>query len=167
MREKQIKFVFKNSGPKGILHASRVHMRIKMTIFAKSNMKPLLSYSMICGAALMAAGPVYDVEVEKDVVYAVAEGYWTEGRGAKGKYDFLFRKKKASQVELKMDIYKPEGSDAGNGGGAPERPLLLMFHGGAYYNGSKNELGQTEWRTTPSRMPPRRSNTFSAARISM
>lgn len=100
---------------------------------------------MICGAALMAAGPVYDVEVEKDVVYAVAEGYWTEGRGAKGKYDFLFRKKKASQVELKMDIYKPEGSDAGNGVGAPERPLLLMFHGGAYYNGSKNELGQTEW----------------------
>ncbi len=113
---------------------------------------------MICGAALMAAGPVYDVDVEKDVVYAVAEGYWTEGRGAKGKYDFLFRKKgKPAPVELKMDIYKPAGDSQAAGGGrdcgdasrtgdgASGRPLLLMFHGGAYYNGSKNELGQTEW----------------------
>ena len=117
-------------------------------------MKPLISYSMICGAALMAAGgsagaqtaeqpaipPKYEVEVEQDVVYSVADGYWAEGRGDKGKLDFMFRKKgKPAPIELKMDIYKP----AGDGGAL--RPLLILSHGGAYYNGSKDELGQIEW----------------------
>ena len=87
-----------------------------------------------------AVPPKYDVDVEQDVVYSIADGYWTDGRGAKGKYDFLFRKKgKPAPLELKMDIYKPAGdSDA-------SRPLLILSHGGAYYNGSKNELGQIEW----------------------
>ena len=84
--------------------------------------------------------PKYEVEVEQDVVYSVADGYWTDGRGAKGKLDFMFRKKgKPAPLELKMDIYKPLGDgDAG-------RPLLILSHGGAYYNGSKDELGQIEW----------------------
>ena len=114
-------------------------------------MRPLISYSMICGAALMAAGsganaqepaipPKYEVEVEQDAVYSVAEGYWSEGRGAKGKFDFMFRKKgKPAPIELKMDIYKPVGD------GDALRPLLILSHGGAYYNGSKRELGQIEW----------------------
>lgn len=87
-----------------------------------------------------AVPPKYEVDVEQDVVYSIADGYWTDGRGAKGKYDFLFRKKgKPAPLELKMDIYKPVGdSDA-------SRPLLILSHGGAYYNGSKNELGQIEW----------------------
>lgn len=84
--------------------------------------------------------PKYEVEVEQDAVYSVAEGYWSEGRGAKGKLDFMFRKKgKPAPIELKMDIYKPVGD------GDALRPLLILSHGGAYYNGSKNELGQIEW----------------------
>ena len=80
------------------------------------------------------------MEIEQDVIYSIAEGYWAEGRGAKGKLDFMFRKKgKPAPLELKMDIYKPVGDgDAG-------RPLLILSHGGAYYNGSKDELGQVEW----------------------
>ncbi len=93
------------------------------------------------GDSLQYTEPVYGVEVEKDVVYGVVEGYWDEGpdHGMPDAIELASTLRPPKQLELKMDIYSPEGDgDAG-------RPLLLMMHGGAYLIGSKDEKGQTEW----------------------
>ena len=96
--------------------------------------------------ALLAAEPgtepVYGVKEEKDVVYSIAEGYWTEAKdNMEGLKDMLFTRSDARRsLELKMDIYMPSDD-------SPEkaRPLLLMMHGGAYIIGHKTEPGQVEW----------------------
>ena len=93
------------------------------------------------GDSLQYTEPVYGVAVEKDVVYSVVEGYWDEGpdHGMPDAIELASTLRPPKQLELKMDIYSPEGDgDAG-------RPLLLMMHGGAYLIGSKDEKGQTEW----------------------
>ena len=46
---------------------------------------------------------------------------------------------KTRPLELKMDIYKPEGDNA------ERRPLLLMMHGGSFFVGNKEEKGQAGW----------------------
>lgn len=100
---------------------------------------------MICGTVLLSAGPgttpSYEIDEELDVVYGSAVGYWTESQdGPKGKASFLFKKRgKPAPLDLTMDIYTPKN--------APEfsRPLLLMMHGGAFFVGEKDELGQQEW----------------------
>ena len=93
------------------------------------------------GDSLQYTEPVYGVTVEKDVVYSVVEGYWDEGpdHGMPDAIELASTLRPPKQLDLKMDIYSPEGDgDAG-------RPLLLMMHGGAYLIGSKDEKGQTEW----------------------
>ena len=93
------------------------------------------------GDSLQYTEPVFEVAVEKDVVYSVVEGYWDEGpyHWMPDAIELASTLRPPKQLELKMDIYSPEGDeDAG-------RPLLLMMHGGAYLIGSKDEKGQTEW----------------------
>ena len=80
-------------------------------------------------------------ELEKDVLYARAQGYWTSAPvGVKGtvlrQIPKLFRKR---LLDLTMDIYKPSSNE-----GTP-RPLLLMMHGGSFYIGHKEEGGQVAW----------------------
>jgi len=101
----------------------------------------MLGASVSAGDALPYTFPAYEVEVETDVVYCSAEGYWTEGPDrmslrAQRWYKLAGR---PHELSLKMDIYKPAGD------GASSRPLLLMMHGGSYAIGSKSEKGQTEW----------------------
>ena len=85
--------------------------------------------------------PAFEVNVEPDVLYRKAKGYWTEGPDRFDEPTLNWAKllKPKEELELKMDIYTPEGDDASS------RPLLLMMHGGSFLFGNKNEKGQTEW----------------------
>lgn len=85
--------------------------------------------------------PKYTVSVERDVVYEQAEGYWTHAPvGERGTVTRLapelFQQR---MLDLDMDIYLPEGDDS------PQRPLLLMMHGGSFFVGYKEEKGQAGW----------------------
>ena len=85
--------------------------------------------------------PACGVKVEPDVVYRKAKGYWTEGPDRFDEPTLNWAKllKPPEDLELRMDIYTPEGDDGSS------RPLLLMMHGGSFLFGNKNEKGQTEW----------------------
>ncbi len=85
--------------------------------------------------------PAFGVNVERDVVYRKAKGYWSEGPDRFDEPSLNWAKllKPQEELELKMDIYTPEGD------GTSSRPLLLMMHGGSFLFGNKNEKGQTEW----------------------
>lgn len=99
-------------------------------------------------AAISAAGDVlpytvstYGVEIQEDVVYRTAPGYWTEGPDhlSLTAQNWAQLLQTPRDLELMMDIYIPED------GGKAGRPLLLMMHGGAYVVGNKKEKGQAEW----------------------
>ena len=85
--------------------------------------------------------PAFGVDVERDVVYRTASGYWTEGPDRFDEPTLNWTKllKPPQELELRMDIYTPEGDISDS------RPLLLMMHGGSFLFGNKNEKGQTEW----------------------
>lgn len=109
---------------------------------------PFLSaiYPLLCALALFTAGPgekpVYGVKEVRDVVYGVAEGYWTEAPdNVWSSSGLVFRRSDSRRpLELKMDVYLPDGDDPGG-----ERPLLLMMHGGAFFMGHKTEKAHVEW----------------------
>ena len=103
--------------------------------------------SALIGAAVSAADilpytvPTYGVEVEADVVYGKAEGYWTEGpdRISPTAQDWFKLIGETHEVTLQMDIYTPADDSSDS------RPLLLMMHGGGFTIGNKGEKGQVEW----------------------
>ena len=92
-------------------------------------------------AVLPFTTPSYKVSVERDVVYAQAEGFWTHAPvGERGTVRRLLPQlARTRTLDLDMDIYLPEGD-----GDAP-RPLLLMMHGGSFFIGNKEEKGQAGW----------------------
>ncbi len=87
----------------------------------------------------------YEVQVDTDVVYGRARGYWTSypdrdesiGRTYLRKYfDLLSGSFKRvflpwKKLDLTMDIYTPKDHSS------KPRPLLLLIHGGAFFNGDK------------------------------
>ncbi len=83
----------------------------------------------------------YPVRIQRDVVYRTAEGYWCQAPSSwpVPLLGQLLQSRKRRPLDLKMDIYLPEGDPPGN------RPLLLMLHGGAYWIGNKEEKGQAGW----------------------
>ena len=85
--------------------------------------------------------PKFKVSVERDVVYAQAEGYWTHAPvGERGTVTTLAPELlQMRQLDLDMDIYLPEGDKS------RQRPLLLMMHGGSFFVGYKEEKGQAGW----------------------
>lgn len=85
--------------------------------------------------------PQYAVEVERDVVYAHVEGYWSHAPvGERGTFRRVAPLLRATRpLDLDMDIYLPEDDDSAR------RPLLLMMHGGSFFVGNKEELGQAGW----------------------
>lgn len=98
---------------------------------------PLIG-TLLCSAALIATQPTYEVKVERDVVYATADGYWTEApEGFWQLNPYLFRRQDSRHpLELTLDIYRPADDNP-----AEARPLLLMMHGGAFLFGNKTNLG--------------------------
>ena len=81
--------------------------------------------------------PAFEVEVEAGAVYAVRDGYWSQGSSAGPQLSqvALWR----HPLELKADIYSPKGDRSEN------RPLLLMMHGGSFLFGNREETGQAAW----------------------
>lgn len=108
-------------------------------------MTALKTALLMCGTPLAAAEaftvPSFEVAVEENVVYGTAEGYWSSApvEAQRNLLKLIQNARHLRTIELKMDIYTPEGDDS------PSRPLMLMMHGGAYLFGNKNELGQTGW----------------------
>lgn len=81
--------------------------------------------------------PAFETRVEAGVVYAVRDGYWSQGTsvGPKLSQVALWR----HPLELKMDIYTPDADPSSR------RPLLLMMHGGSFLFGNREEAGQAAW----------------------
>ena len=89
--------------------------------------------------------PKYQIREVRDTVYAHAKGFWDSYPGAVSDNALiLFGRKtgdllKMQDVELKMDIYSPIDDNA------KSRPLLLLIHGGAFFNGNKEEEALVNW----------------------
>lgn len=90
----------------------------------------------------------YKVSVTKDIVYGNAKGFWsynpdrnvtfaeayTEKLGDLLKYNLSPR-----DIDLKMDIYLPQDDTS------KLRPLLMLIHGGAFFNGDKASEAYIKW----------------------
>ncbi|MBO4585592.1 MAG: alpha/beta hydrolase [Bacteroidales bacterium] len=89
---------------------------------------------------------VYKVKVRKDVEYGYALGYWTDFPDSDepfmGIYISKMGDKKKKDLPLTMDVYMPKDDD-----GSVLRPLLVLIHGGGFYNGNKTNAGYKEWGT--------------------
>lgn len=89
--------------------------------------------------------PVYKVKVKKDVVYAKAEGYWSQYPDTDESFGKIYARripnllKGLQPLDLKMDIYEPEDGDASR------RPMLVFVHGGAFFNGDKQDDPIVKW----------------------
>ena len=85
--------------------------------------------------------PLHSITVQRDTVYSSVKGYWDKAPvGRKGTVLKLLPKLlRKRPLSLKMDIYMPEDD------GGARRPLLLMMHGGSFFVGHKEELGQAGW----------------------
>ena len=91
--------------------------------------------------ALPFTTPKYEVTVERNVPYAMVQGYYshTPVGDRKAILKLLFHSGSLNPITLEMDIYLPEEDLR------ETRPLLLMMHGGAFFIGNKEELGQAAW----------------------
>ncbi len=92
----------------------------------------------------------YKVSVTKDIVYGNAKGFWSynpdrnvtfaeaycEKLGDLLKYNISPR-----DIDLKMDIYLPQDDTS------KLRPLIMLIHGGAFFNGDKASEAYTKWST--------------------
>ena len=86
--------------------------------------------------------PHYEVAVEQGRVYAHdVEGHWSTYPDTGESFGDIYKNKVKDlafnkDLDLDMDIYYPKEPV-----GAQRRPLLLLIHGGAFYNGDKQDLG--------------------------
>jgi poly(3-hydroxybutyrate) depolymerase len=89
--------------------------------------------------------PLYDVAVEQGRVYAKnVKGHWSTYPDTGGDFgDIYINKVKdlafSKDLDLDMDIYYPKEPVTQS-----RRPLLLLIHGGAFYNGDKQDIGYPE-----------------------
>ena len=86
---------------------------------------------------------VYAVKEINDVVYAKAKGFWSSypdtGESFLSIYMAKLFDKDEKELDLDMDIYLPKQD------GGALRPLLVLIHGGAFYNGDKADIGFPQW----------------------
>ena len=91
---------------------------------------------------------LYDVSCET-VPYAMAKGYWADYPDPEGgSNDYLpivlekmnIEDLTQKDLELTMDIYRPITTND-----TTRRPLLMLIHGGAFFNGDKKASGYKEW----------------------
>jgi len=87
---------------------------------------------------------LYDVKVTTDVEYARTDGYWTSYPDEDKSFADIYTQRLAEMAEMReqsllMDIYEPVGDSA------LLRPLVLMIHGGAFYNGDKQDEAYVKW----------------------
>lgn len=90
---------------------------------------------------------LFPVAIDTNVVYARAKGYWTSYPEPDDHNDYLsivLEKMNAYDLtqkywDLDMDVYYPITSDNA------QRPLLMLIHGGAFFNGDKQTKAFVEW----------------------
>lgn len=88
---------------------------------------------------------ICDYALVPDITYANAEGYWTSYPETAEDFAAIYMNRVGKLVhqsnqELKMDIYCPVFPDT-----TQTRPLLMLIHGGAFYNGDKESEPIVEW----------------------
>jgi predicted esterase len=89
--------------------------------------------------------PLYEVAMEQGRSYAdFVEGYWASYPDTGEDFGTIYKTKLSDLVRthelcLDMDLYYPKQAPD-----ATRRPLLLLIHGGAFYNGDKQDLGYPE-----------------------
>ncbi len=87
----------------------------------------------------------YSVSVKEDVEYGHAQGYWVSFPDMDATYLEIYLSKRGEleqgekDLKLTFDAYLPNDS------GDISRPLLVLIHGGAFFNGDKKAMGYTEW----------------------
>ena len=86
---------------------------------------------------------VYSVKVKSDVVYGRAVGYWADFPDSDEPFLGIYMQKMGDKIKkeipLTMDVYMPKDK------GVASRPLLVLIHGGGFYNGNKTNAGYKEW----------------------
>lgn len=92
--------------------------------------------------------PIYDVNVTRDIVYSYADGYWSSYPDTYEDFGTIFLRKFTNgdllfrqRLPLTMDVYQPDDdlpSDC-------TRPLLVMIHGGGFFNGDKADEEYSRW----------------------
>lgn len=94
--------------------------------------------------------PYYDslYEVTREQVeYAQAKGFWVSYSADDAPEDYLsivlekmnMNDLTQKNLALTMDVYRPKTNDT------LARPLLMLIHGGAFFNGDKRDMGYEEW----------------------
>lgn len=88
--------------------------------------------------------PRYEVKTTPGVAYATVHGYWSSyPENFKPFSEILVEKASelfhTNPLDLTMDIYEPED------GHRFPRPLVMMVHGGAFYNGDKRDEEYVTW----------------------
>lgn len=90
----------------------------------------------------------YKVETIRDVVYGKAKGFWSYNPEKKEPFTQSYIDKlgelikyniSPQEVELKLDIYLPQDDTC------KARPLLMLIHGGAFFNGDKASEAYVKW----------------------
>lgn len=87
---------------------------------------------------------LYRVKETADVEYARATGYWSSYPDEDKPFAKIYTERlpqlaDTNTIPLCMDIYEPEDAPAN------KRPLVLMIHGGAFYNGDKQDETYVKW----------------------
>lgn len=87
---------------------------------------------------------IFTVDIQKDITYGEAEGFWSSYPHKDERYITLLRNtsgknKKEQMLDLKLDIYSPHGDSIA------KHPLIVFLHGGGFYVGDKAELPIKSW----------------------
>ena len=138
----------------GVLYASKKDVKLKagkdITLESGDEKITVLSYAPY-EAPLFQEFPktweytdsVYAVKEIDDIKYGQARGFWTSypdtGESFVAIYMSKLFEKDQKDLDLKLDLYLPEDN------GSATRPLLVLIHGGAFYNGDKKDPGYQEW----------------------
>lgn len=90
--------------------------------------------------------PSFQVARKNNVVYAQAQGYWSSYPHVHESFAKTYANKllsvRMTKLNLDMDIYEPVGDGEQL---RPLRPLLVMVHGGAFFNGDKADEEYSRW----------------------
>ncbi|MCR5709345.1 MAG: alpha/beta hydrolase [Bacteroidales bacterium] len=153
--EKELKGIFYRDG--GKLYADTLGMTVKeekgalIMVFPDGSSRPFTfrpyeqpAYEELVPVRIY-RDSVFEVTVERDVLYGQAQGYWTSyppqgaERFSKVYFDRAGELLQKRNCPLTMDVYLPRDT------GSHTRPLFLMIHGGAFYNGDKAEPEFEGW----------------------
>lgn len=107
---------------------------------------PLLSSAEIV-ANYTYRDSLYGVKCDRDVEYAKAFGFWESYPEPENRDDYLsivldkmnFDDLTKKELPLTMDVYYPDADSL------TLRPLLMLIHGGAFFNGDKDSEAFVRW----------------------